>query len=72
VTAALTSSAAPAALSAVVVTWKTWLWYATRATGLVALVLLTVSMALGLLSAVRWHADHGPCRPAADSAREAR
>jgi sulfoxide reductase heme-binding subunit YedZ len=60
VTGALTSSAAPAALSAVVFTSKTWLWYATRATGLVALVLLTVSMALGLLSAVRWQRPGWP------------
>ena len=35
---------------ALVVTSSTPLWYATRATGLVALVLLTGSMALGLLS----------------------
>jgi predicted ferric reductase len=37
---------------AVVVTTSSPLWYATRATGLVAMVLLTASMALGLLSAV--------------------
>jgi len=35
---------------ALVVTSSTPLWYTTRATGLVALVLLTASMALGLLS----------------------
>jgi predicted ferric reductase len=40
--------------AAIVVTSSTPLWYATRATGLVALVLLTVSMALGLLSSVRF------------------
>jgi sulfoxide reductase heme-binding subunit YedZ len=39
---------------ALVVTSTTPLWYLTRATGLVALVLLTVSMALGLLSSVRY------------------
>jgi predicted ferric reductase len=39
---------------AIVVTSSTPLWYATRATGLVALVLLTLSMALGLLSSVRF------------------
>jgi sulfoxide reductase heme-binding subunit YedZ len=39
---------------AVVVTSSTPLWYATRATGLMALVLLTFSMALGLLSSVRF------------------
>jgi predicted ferric reductase len=60
VTAALTGSAAPAAVSAVVVTSKTWLWFATRATGLVALVLLTASLALGLLSAVRWQRPGWP------------
>lgn len=59
-TAALTGSAAPAALSAIVVTSKTWLWYLTRSTGLVALVLLTVSMALGLLSGVRWQRPGWP------------
>ena len=40
--------------SAIVVTATTPLWYITRATGLVALVLLTGSMALGLLSSVRY------------------
>jgi methionine sulfoxide reductase heme-binding subunit len=40
--------------AAIVVTSSTPLWYATRATGLVALVLLTVSMALGLLASVRY------------------
>jgi methionine sulfoxide reductase heme-binding subunit len=35
---------------ALVVTAATPLWYATRATGLVAMVLLTISMACGLLS----------------------
>jgi DMSO/TMAO reductase YedYZ heme-binding membrane subunit len=39
---------------AIVVTSSTPLWYATRATGLMALVLLTISMALGLLSSVRF------------------
>jgi DMSO/TMAO reductase YedYZ heme-binding membrane subunit len=39
---------------ALVVTSSTPLWYATRATGLTALVLLTASMALGLLSSVRF------------------
>lgn len=39
-------------LGAIVVTSSTPLWYATRATGLVALVLLTGSMALGLLSSI--------------------
>jgi len=37
---------------AVVVTGSSPLWYTTRATGLVAMVLLTFSMALGLLSSV--------------------
>ena len=59
-TAALTGSAAPAAASAIVVTSKTWLWYLTRSTGLVALVLLTASMALGLLSGVRWQRPGWP------------
>jgi predicted ferric reductase len=37
---------------ALVVNSTTPLWYTTRATGLVAMVLLTISMALGLLSSV--------------------
>jgi predicted ferric reductase len=40
--------------AAIVVTSSTPLWYATRATGLMALVLLTLSMVLGLLSSVRF------------------
>ena len=46
--------------SAIVVTSSTPLWYATRATGLVALVLLTMSMALGLLSSVRFQRPAWP------------
>jgi methionine sulfoxide reductase heme-binding subunit len=60
VTVALTGSAAQAAASAIVVTSKTWLWYLTRSTGLVALILLTASMALGLLSGVRWQRPGWP------------
>jgi methionine sulfoxide reductase heme-binding subunit len=60
VTATLTVSAAPAAVSTIVVTPKTWLWYLTRSTGLVALVLLTASTALGLLSGVRWQRPGWP------------
>jgi hypothetical protein len=48
---------APAAL---VVTSSTPLWYLTRATGLVALVLLTLSMAFGLLSSVRYQRPAWP------------
>jgi predicted ferric reductase len=47
-------------VSAIVVTSSTPLWYATRATGLVALVLLTGSMALGLLSSVRFQRPAWP------------
>lgn len=46
-------------LAAVVVNSSTPLWYATRATGLVALVLLTASMAAGLLTAVRYQRPGG-------------
>ncbi len=45
---------------AIVVTSSTPLWYTTRATGLVALVLLTASMALGLLSSVRFQRPAWP------------
>jgi DMSO/TMAO reductase YedYZ heme-binding membrane subunit len=47
-------------VSAIVVNSSTPLWYATRATGLVALVLLTVSMMLGLLSSVRFQRPTWP------------
>ena len=42
------------------VTSKTPLWYLTRATGLVAMVLLTASMAFGLLSSVRYQRPGWP------------
>lgn len=51
---------ATAHVSAIVVTSSTPLWYATRATGLVALVLLTISMMLGLLSSVRFQRPAWP------------
>ncbi len=47
-------------LGAIVVTSSTPLWYTTRATGFVALILLTVSMALGLLSSVRFYRPSWP------------
>ena len=46
--------AATAPSGAIVVNTSTPLWYTTRATGLVALVLLTFSMALGVVSSVRY------------------
>jgi sulfoxide reductase heme-binding subunit YedZ len=46
--------------AAIVVTSSTPLWYITRATGLVALVLLTIGMALGLLIAVRFEGRQWP------------
>jgi predicted ferric reductase len=46
--------------TAFVATSTTPLWYTTRATGLVALVLLTASMALGLLSSVRYRRPGWP------------
>jgi predicted ferric reductase len=46
--------------TAFVATSTTPLWYTTRATGLVALVLLTASMALGLLSSVRYQRPGWP------------
>ena len=45
---------------ALVINSSTPLWYTTRATGLVALVLLTASMALGLLSSVRYQRADWP------------
>ena len=45
---------------AIVVTSSTPLWYITRATGVVALVLLTTGMALGLLIAVRFEGRQWP------------
>ena len=46
--------------AAIVVTSSTPLWYLTRATGVVALVLLTIGMALGLLIAVRFEGRQWP------------
>ncbi len=45
---------------AIIVTSSTPLWYITRATGVVALVLLTTGMALGLLIATRFEDRHWP------------
>jgi methionine sulfoxide reductase heme-binding subunit len=45
---------------AIVVTSSTPLWYTTRATGLVALVLLTAAMAAGLLSSIRFESRNWP------------
>jgi predicted ferric reductase len=47
-------------VSAIVVNSSTPLWYTTRATGLVALVLLTLGMALGLLSSVGFYRESWP------------
>ncbi len=54
------SAVAAGHAAAIVETSSTPLWYATRATGLVALVLLTISMALGLLSSVRFQRPDWP------------
>ena len=45
---------------ALVITSTTPLWYLTRATGLVALVLLTLNMACGLLTSVRYQRPAWP------------
>lgn len=50
----------PVAAASVVVTSSTPLWYLTRATGLVALVLLTGGMMLGLLTSARWERPRWP------------
>ena len=39
---------------------STYLWYATRATGIVALILLTLTMVLGLVTTSRTRARHWP------------
>jgi sulfoxide reductase heme-binding subunit YedZ len=39
---------------------STWLWYATRASGLVAMILLTLTMVLGLTTATRARARNWP------------
>jgi predicted ferric reductase len=44
----------------IVVTSTTPLWYATRATGLTAMVLLTISMVLGVLTSVRYQRPGWP------------
>ncbi len=48
----MTGAAAAGHAGSIIVNASTPLWYVTRATGLVAMVLLTISMALGLLSSV--------------------
>jgi methionine sulfoxide reductase heme-binding subunit len=58
--AAAGASAGGAPAGALVINSQTPLWYTTRATGLVALVLLTLSMALGLLSSVRYQRPNWP------------
>lgn len=50
----MTGQLAAPHIGAVVVNSTTPLWYTTRATGLVALVLLTASMVLGVLASVRY------------------
>ena len=62
---ATTLLASPAAAGrvapgAIVITSTTPLWYLTRATGLVALVLLTLNMAGGLLTSVRYQRPAWP------------
>ena len=52
--------AAPVPPTAIVVNSSTPFWYLTRATGLVALVLLTASLALGLPSSVRYQRPNWP------------
>ena len=56
---AATSLTAPH-VGAVVVTSTSPLWYTTRATGLIALVLITLSVVLGLLTSVRFAAPNWP------------
>ena len=56
----MTAPLALAHVSAIVVNSSTPLWYTTRATGLVALVLLTISMALGVLTTVRYQRPNLP------------
>jgi DMSO/TMAO reductase YedYZ heme-binding membrane subunit len=56
----MTAAAVTMPPGAIVVTSSTPLWYLTRATGLVALVLLTLSMAFGLLSSVRYQRPAWP------------
>jgi len=50
----MTGTSALSHVGAIVVNSSTPLWYTTRATGLVALVLLTFSMMLGVLASVRY------------------
>ena len=38
----------------------TWFWYLARGSGLVALVLLTLSMVLGIVTSVRWSSQRWP------------
>ncbi|MGA3147257.1 MAG: ferric reductase-like transmembrane domain-containing protein [Acidimicrobiales bacterium] len=50
----------PAALQVATATGGKALWYLTRATGIVALVLLTVSVVMGVVAAVGWATERWP------------
>ena len=56
----MTSVASAGGAGVIVITSSSPIWYITRATGLVSIVLLTGTMALGLLSAVRFDAATWP------------
>jgi hypothetical protein len=47
-------------LASAVVTSNSWLWYATRATGVIALILLTGSVVLGIIVQVRAASERWP------------
>jgi sulfoxide reductase heme-binding subunit YedZ len=47
-------------------TGPSWLWYATRGLGVVTLIVLTITVVLGILSAVRWSGESTPRFVAAD------
>ncbi len=57
---ALTAAASLPHPSAVVVTSTSPLWYTTRATGIIALLLITMSVVLGLLTSVRFARPNWP------------
>jgi sulfoxide reductase heme-binding subunit YedZ len=61
-----TTLAAHVLAAAASTTGPSWYWYATRGLGVVTLIVLTITVVLGILSAVRWSGESTPRFVAAD------
>lgn len=58
-----------AAAAAAAATQPSWYWYATRGLGVTALIVLTVTVVLGIVTAVRWSDEATPAFVTADMHR---